>query len=329
MVHTGMFYVELSEEQKYKMEERFNTTILLINSTIQKQFKGITTYFKKREGAWLMYIIVDFIELLSRENGVIVEEDYGLIREKIKEVLYFLFSDNEVGLTLLRIDYRYDIVIKNQKHREYLFFLYKKLTKKYRHQKRCNRKKGSNQEYKTTMYFNSKSINGIIYDKERERLETKTDIKEYERDVLRFEIRLQNKHLLNMRSKNGIQKTLKDYLKKGLWEKYMNNYMKNIIYEGDYYSIYHAEKIINSSSLKDKEKVKLRQFLCDISRYGVDGVKQWKEENKNKKHTLYTEYLFKKYLGYLRAFNINPVLLPKNNKLNLGAEKKIKNPFNI
>lgn len=56
------------------------------------------------------------------------------------------------------------------------------------------------------------------------------------------------------------------------WKKYISKNISPIFFAGDYYPINLATKIINQSNLKESDKIKLREFLCDVSRYGLDGI---------------------------------------------------------
>ena len=52
-----------------------------------------------------------------------------------------------------------------------------------------------------------------------------------------------------------------------------------------------------------------------------------KTSNTGDDKTKYTKYLVKKYLKWLKELDINPLLIPKNFKVDLGPEKKIENPL--
>ena len=87
---------------------------------------------------------------------------------------------------------------------EFLIDVLNKSISKYRFQKKYNK-------YKTCKYFNCKSIQFKIYDKEQERICKGKSIEKYEENVLRLEIALRNRHL-NYKKYIGRKKELKSYL---------------------------------------------------------------------------------------------------------------------
>ncbi|PFR07572.1 hypothetical protein COK10_19875 [Bacillus anthracis] len=326
MIHTANFYVTLSQEEIYELERKFNTTINLLLNSAEQLFNGVTIFSKKKKetNMFFIYAIIDFIKFLNKEDGVIIEDDYEETNKKITHLEKVLFNSSKKFI-LLRIDYRFDAVIKNREHREFLLSLYEKLSEKHKFQKKCNIDTNTNIKYKTSMYFNSKSINVIVYDKERQKQDKHEKIEKYEYNVLRFEVRLQNKHLLNMKSKKNRPKTLKTYFKYNLFKEYMLKYVAEIFFTADYHNPYYAQKIINQSNLKDKEKLRSIQFLNDISRNGIENIKKWTDKNKSKKRkSLYSRPTFNKYISILNKLNINPILIPKNR---VNSPKLLKNPL--
>ena len=95
----------------------------------------------------------------------------------------------------------------------------------------------------------------------------------------------------------------------------MKQYLGTIVYNGDYYKISAARKIINESNLTEKEKQQLIDFLRYVSRYGIEKAKK-----KN------TRYYFNKFLNQLKPLNINPILIPRDKN---DFPSFMKNPFTI
>lgn len=87
---------------------------------------------------------------------------------------------------------------------------------------------------------------------------------------------LENKHLNYMKRQYNIEKTLKNYFKDSIYEKYMLDNLGVLLYYGDYYKIYIAEKIIEASDIKKSDKNIIRELLVDISKYGVTGATEIK-----------------------------------------------------
>jgi hypothetical protein len=318
MIHTAKFYVMLEDSEVSALCRKFGKDISLLPNEIDSFFEGVSTNFRKNGLYWWMFIHIDFIKLLGKSN--IQEKDLEDIQLKLNKFLYFIFGPNGKELTLLRLDFRLDVKIPNDKHREILLKLYKKTVEKYGFKRK-------NDHYKTTVYFNSKSVKVVVYDKETERNSKGLNVEEYEKDVLRFEVCLQNRHLNYMKRVYGLDKRLENYLNNTFWKKYISKNISPIFFAGDYYPINLATKIINQSNLKESDKIKLREFLCDVSRYGLDGITKLEKKVKGITKPKYSKYLIGKYITTLEGLNINPIPIPKHDAAKLGKEKCIKNPF--
>lgn len=193
-------------------------------------------------------------------------------------------------------------------HKKSYKYLYNKTVDKFGFKKKFNK-------YDTTIYFNSKSIQSKIYDKEIERKDNVEIIKDYEKDVLRFEVAIRNQHLNYNKRVYKMDKSINTYLKNSLCKTYMKNNLEVFLYKGDYHTIYKAKKIIIGSNIKESYKEEVIEFIKYISNNGV-----------TKAQEQYSKYMCKKYLNILSQLNINPILIPKNLK---GASTYIKNPFNL
>lgn len=313
MIHTAQFYSDLDEKEIQEIEIKYNEQINLVGGKINEIYeeKGIITTFYKSYGIHYISLEIDFIKLLNKSN--IRQEDYMKIHKKIKQFLIDIIG-YEIELCLIRFDYRLDIEIRNKVDRQFLIDVLNKSITKYRFQKKYN-------QYKTCKYFNSKSIQMKIYDKEEERICKGKNIEEYEKNILRLEIALRNRHL-NYQKYIGRKKELKSYLKDSLYLKYFRNILENIIYTGDFMKIYKVDKIFLKSEMKEKEKLIVREFLMDVSRHrDIDKVLCMLDKKGNIK---YTRYKYKKIISILKELNINPILIPKNLK---NANSIIKNPL--
>ncbi|EOU1743412.1 hypothetical protein LTY04_001642 [Clostridium perfringens] len=313
MIHTAQFYKILNKSEIEYLIKKFKDDINLISLKINEIYldKGIVITFYKRFGVYYMFLDIDFIKLISK--SVITEKDYFNIQSCIN-----IFLENVFGysfdMILIRLDYRLDLKILNKNDKYFLLNALNKSINKYGFKKKYNK-------YKTCKYFNSKSVQFKIYDKEKERKDKGAKIEEYERNVLRLEIALRNKHL-NYKKRNGYKKQLKTYLNNELYKNYFNDIFDGIIYRGDFLKIYMADKIINKSELDLKNKKKVREFLIDISKHREINLLFNILDSDGKQK--YTKYKYKKYISILNDLNINPILIPKNLK---GTSKRIKNPL--
>lgn len=306
MVHTAKLYIILRHEEKYMIERKYKSSITLIGTKLNEIYKGMVITFTKRYNQWFMFLTVDFIKLLEKCD--ITERDYKEVEYKINTFIYNIFGNLNNELILIRLDYRLDIKVKNEEERKLLMHLYKKTQDKYRFKKKYDK-------YKSTIYFNSKSVQSTVYDKEEERDAKNQDVENYEEDVLRFEVRLQNRHLNYMKYAHKIQKTLENYFNHKLYSKYMEENLGLLLCKGNYFRMYKCEKIIGNSELSVKNKKELRDFLIIISKKGMEIAK-----------SNYSRYKFKKFIKQLEKLNINPIIIPKNYKIKL-QEGYMLNPF--
>ena len=319
MIHTAQFYYPLGDIELKLICSRFKETPLLLSKKIDIHFHGIITTFTKRPWGWTLYVNIDFIKLLGTAD--ISEKDLTEIEYKINDFICHVFGDEDKELTLIRLDFRFDVVVEDEAHRKLLLKLYKKTIETYSFKKKYD-------QYASSIYFNSKSMQVICYDKEVERRDKHQVVEPYESGVLRFEVRLLNRHLNYIKRQYGSTKSLINYLRDDVWKSYMSKHLCPFFFAGNFYKINIATDIIDKSDVKEMDKTKLREFLCDVSKCGLEGIKKLeKDGGKKGNEPKYTKYLVNKYLKLLKQLEINPLLIPKNMKIELGTEKCIYNPL--
>lgn len=301
MIHTCEFYAILKKEVVGFLEERFNTKITLITEKIDtEKFNSVYFYFYKLYGVWRFNLVVDFIKLLNKSE--ISENDYEEIEKKLEKIIIYLFGDMSmyVETILKRIDFRKDVVIENKEERELLLKIYKKARKKVN-------KKEKNTKFDSTIYFSNSSVVVIIYDKTKEREAKNLIVNEYEKNILRLEIRLFPKHLTYKKKSAKIERTLKSYLKNDIFSEYIDKHALTILQRGNHYKIKIIESMLNDDdNIKAKDKKEIINFLNYISRYGFDSVINKLDENGKHK---YSRYTCNKYMKILAELNINPLII--------------------
>lgn len=209
-----------------------------------------------------------------------------------------------------------------------MFHLYNKLAKKYAHLKKCNRKKKENEDvtegaYETTLYFNSKSIQLTVYDKMTERNQKGEKIEEYEKNILRFEVRLCNSHLKYNKYQKNMDRCIDPYFKEDVYDQYMENYLRRVFGWGDYYNIREVRKILKKATITIKDKEEVEAFLIQVSKRGMEDVIGYRPEKKVSSKKGYSRYQINKYLKILKELNINHILIPVNAQM----PAYIKNPL--
>lgn len=314
MIHTAQLLKPLSRLEVQYIEKKYNENINLLREIISKDEIGISAkfYYFSMKKKWLMYINIDFIKLLGTSE--ITEDHYPVIEEKIVKFINYIF-DCDKEFSLVRLDYRIDCQLDEVYRKELL----KILRKTYRKRKFLKK----NDKFDTTIYLTSKSLQCAIYDKEAERGAKRKKIEDFEKDILRFEVRLRNKHLLYMKSKNGVERTLKNYISNDLFKKYIINNLKEFIPPGDFVKISEADKRIKNSNLSEKDKKFLREFIIDISKSSLTSIKGKMVGKKPDEKLKYSNYKINKAIRLLTSLEINPILIPKNDR----CSKIIKNPL--
>ena len=326
MIHTFKMFFELDYQEVQDLQKKFNIKYTEFNEHFAGSYAGVTmSIILCKDGKWRLYMVVDAIELLGKPD--INEADCGSIETELKYILSDIFGHSAYyrNHVLLRIDYRYDVIIKNKNDRQLLLTLYKKLTKSHRFQKKYlgKLKDGVYVPYKTTVYHASKSVESIVYDKERERTEKGMRVKDYEKDVLRFEVHLKRDHLYyseNKKDNCSRKRKLAEYMKKEVYQEYFQKYLLHIYYPGSFCKIDEARKRLRQSTLTNTNKLKLIDFLKQVSSHSVDTPLF----NKDKKKRI-SKGTYNRRLAMLKEIDINPILIPKN--YSPKAPSILKNPL--
>lgn len=292
MVHTGEFYVKLNIDSDMEF-------IKVLEDIKEIRDRGILMMLKKiplKFGSeYRLYIFVDFIKLIGRAN--IAPQDIDKILERINKIVGAVLN-RCFELELNRIDYRYDVVITSKKARILLVKLLKKGLDKSNYMKKIDKYKGGVRYY-------AKSKTNNIYDKENERKDKGEEIKDYEKNIMRFEAQVKKPHLRYKKEKYNIRLDLEEYFTFEKYKEYMSKMIIKAVGKGDFYNLYHANKIINKSSIKDKYKNEIIEFLKFTSK--KRSLSKTKEE--------YGRYKYDKYINILEELGINPIIIPENEKV--------------
>lgn len=296
-------YCNLEMENITFCEEKFDANYILVGEIISDKKAGIAATISNIYGGWKLLLTIDAIKLLNKAD--IQDNDYN----KVENFLHRFCMDNFgeiLNLILTRIEYRYDAKMLPEE-RDFFLRRYKKIIdKQYFAEKKT---------FNTSIYHSNKSKSKIIYDKQSERDAKGAKIESYEKNVLRYEVKLLNRHLYYNMKKYDIERTLKNYWDSEVYRKYFIEEFEPILYPGNYYKLYDIMKILSSTNLKEKEIENLRKLLLSISRKGVTEARKY-----------YSSYMFHKYINILNELKINPIVIPKNEKLP-HKKKYIKNPL--
>ncbi len=303
MIHTFSMYADISIENVNFCEKVFDTNYTLISEEIKSENDGISATITNMYGGWKLFLTIDAIKLLGTPN--IAETDYYKVEDFLNKFCMENFGEI-LDLILTRIEYRYDAVL-SPVEREFFLRRYKKIIdKRYFAEKKT---------FNTSIYHSNKSKSKIVYDKQSERDAKGVKIESYEKNVLRYEVKLLNRHLYYNMKKHGIERNLKNYWNQNIYREYFTKEFKPILYDGDYYKLYDIMKILDSADLREKEIAAIRELLLLASRKGISEAKKY-----------YSRYMFNRYLSILEELGVNPIVIPKNDTVP-NKDGCIKNPL--
>ncbi len=304
MIHTFTLYANLNSENVIYFETKHGTDYILACDVIKDTSEGVTLTVSNIYGGWKLFLTIDVILLLGKAN--IKENDYYIVEGLLDNLCIQNFGES-LDLILTRIEYRCDAILTSE-IREFFLKRYKKITTRHHFAEK--------KIYDKTLYHSNKSKSKIVYDKEYERDTKGIRIELYEKDVLRYEVKLLNRHLYYNMKKYNIGRNLENYWSEELYREYFTREFKPILYSGDYYKLYDILRILSDADLKENEIADIQDFLLKISKHGITEAKNH-----------YSKYIFAKNISILEDLNINPIIVPKNQKITLNKNKCINNPL--
>lgn len=310
MVHTVKIFADTDDDIFKYLQHRFNIrNSKYFNLSQYVGRNGVILEIKKlkkrksKNKVWRIYIFIDVIKLLGRAN--IVEDDKVIVLDDIYDILSDILPNNlsdKLDLKLDRFDYRCDKIIENKEDRRLLVKLYNKNEARKAYMNRIdvfnNLTKKSNKSSSLRYQNRSRACN--IYDKEVERDAKCEIIMDYEKSIIRYEAQIKRRHIEYFKKRYDIDDKLELYFSNAMYNVFMNKVIVYTIGIEDYFSIYHARKIINNASLRENTKNDLIKFLID---------KSFNKDSKFKKEKCYR--LTKK----LKELGINSVLIPKHENI--------------
>jgi len=303
MIHTAHLSIDLKEEHIYHKDNNHGKNMSFNQIMNGNNLVGITARQYTAHGASRCSIIIDVTKILNR--GYIVETDYWTIERFVKLALKMVYSDESLydNHNLIRIDYRIDRKVPLATERELYLLLYNKTKSSFK------RLKKQRNNYKTTIYHSCKSIQTTVYDKNEHCKYLNREPMEWERDMIRFEIRLKNPHIYNKVKGTGEVKCLYSFFKAEVFEEYVQKYLMRIFPTGDFYSFDLALDLISSSKYTLTIRRRLKRFLEKVSNGNLD----------TPLNNFYSDSIkgdaYNKRLHNFRELNINPITIPQAYKI--------------
>ncbi len=263
-----------------------------------------------------LFITMDCLRILKKIN--MEQTDFPILKQALR--IYLTGSGLDIAeLLVCRVDFARNIKLPDEERALMISILQKASIKAFyvRRHERYER-------YETSIYYKSKSRTIQLYDKPAERRSNRAPVMTWEQGVLRFEYQLKLEHLKYLVRKNKKQTEHSERIRDNIFGRHFDDILnwpvycaligealKHTFYYGDFWSIDRATVRLNKSELSQSMKVRLRTFLVDISRSGMD--KACKKRNSQTAQS---------YRRLLQELNINPILIPKNQKKSF-----LKNPF--
>jgi len=303
MIHTAHLLVDLTGEHIYH-KDSIHGKYMSFNQIMKgNNLAGITARQYTAHGVSRCSIIIDVTKILN--SGYIVETDYSRIKRYVKLALRIVYDDESLydNHNLVRIDYRVDIKVPSASERELYLLLYNKTRSSF---KRLRKEKNN---YKTTIYHSCKSIQTTVYDKNEHCKFQNRKPADWERDMIRFEIRLKNPHIYNRTRASGEVKCLFTFFQEEVFKEYVQRYLFKIFPIGDFYRFDLAEELISSSKYSLTIKRRLKHFLGKVSNGNLD----------TPLHNYYSDSInkdtYNKRLQNFKELNVNPITIPQTYKV--------------
>ncbi len=223
---------------------------------------------------------------------VITLNDYGPYMDRLRRLLNVVVGQ-PYKLTLNRIDLYQDIVFETNEQLDDVCKLLQLYPHNYKRMK-------ATKQYDTSTHLHTKrgQRNINIYNKYVESGYNKR----FDR-TLRIEIQCRKALLLNQLEKFGVERSLKNYWDKYMFQELYLDFLIPFLYEGDHYKLENAQKIVTTSSYTPTIRKNLCEFLEEINQYGMEDTKH-----------LHSKNTIKRNIGRLEELGINPITLPKGCK---------------
>ena len=228
-----------------------------------------------------------------------------------------------------RVDYTKNLLFSSEEEADH-FFLLTKRTSRYirRHQirmKNCIDSKTGKKDKLESCAERNKSSKGLFYKKTKQIEEVYENIPDHEkkrliqeaRHIVRFEVQCESGKISNLKKKYGIKdRSIIHFLDLDIAQDILEKTYLQMIGEGDFYSLYRAQKRIESSTYSKVKKQRLIDTMRLIAQSrGVYKAREKIEQGSNIKNMdiclQCTGKTFDTRLKEIKKIGLNPVLLPK------------------
>lgn len=304
-------------KKKVKGKHKKERQVYYINYT----FKNYNFYYNPR--TYCLSIMIEHQALLGNAKFEIMNN----IRDIFQN--YFMLEDKYLknldrATSLCRIDYKRDYRYKDEQHLSLIKFIiekapeeivgknYKKLDERDEH---LDIEDFDDIEYmKKYKSLSNKTAEFVIYDKQLEQEDKfrkgkiTQDELDYFSKVIRFEVRIKNEKLKNLKRKKkwALDKDIDNYKDENVADELFNYYAEQAFFSEQFYRLDVAKRIISESKLpklsKYNMKDKLRKLLNSINKNGYTYTQQ---------NYKFSSETFNNHISILRnELGINPLTFP-------------------
>ncbi|MBY0221776.1 hypothetical protein [Sporosarcina aquimarina] len=271
MVHTFRLVFKLWRKHVWFLRNAYDIDAMEVGKYFGDTFNGVTLTVYRRPNKQALYLSLIVDAPLMLDKGEITEGDLLEIEGRLMEILTVMFGDQKLyhQHQLMRIDYRFDSIIEEASVRKAYVDLYNKsYRKKARRLKKSGRinVQGFYEEYETGVEHKNGSVETAVYDKMAERRAKKKPIKAYEKDVLRFEVRLKEKFMSYQKGEYEVPRELKVYFSKEKYRQMMYQYILGTYLTKDFVRYSLAVGYVERSQFGKQVQKAITKFLRTVSR---------------------------------------------------------------
>lgn len=237
----------------------------------------------------IVYFIFSIPKLLYHTNTkMFFQEDLPLLQKKFKfETLKVLRKPmpDLLDWQVSRCDFCWNFLVNQPKDKKVYIHLIKKCQSGF-FRVNCN-------YYKTTALFANSMTSVEVYDKEKElqRHNKNYNIKEYEKKIIRLEVRFKNSRKIH--GKFGKNVVFKNVLKDNISKEILTNYLSQMCIDMKFVTQDEFFKLIRKSYAKTKSR-NIIEFAEYVNHYGL-------KETKKK----YSQGSYYRYLKDIKKLGIN------------------------
>ena len=347
MIHTLELIRQLNSDQLTLLLESFGLSSCHLNSTTTERpvvcrrnfhigFKQIVIFRRGTVPSFEYYAVIRLEpQMILEEHRTInlfrvTDYNVRLLQNTFREVMSGFLGDDDLGLANLsewncrRIDYTLNIRFGTEDN----LSLFLEMTKKTSRYVRKKLKRIStlpmnqqstaegNWSVKVLFYHKRRQVQCVYNSIPAEEMRHLIDTSNL---IVRFEVQCKSTKTHTLKRKYGFEsRCILHYLNEDIAHDLLLTEYLNSVGRGDFYSRYHAEKIINQSCFSKSKKIRLLHFLMLISRarHISNAEKQfiagtYIRHNKQSVFVKGSKNTFRNYRKALESLGINPMLIPR------------------